>query len=109
MQADAEYFRESIFSKLVDIQGRMPELIEPEVDIYDAFGMQRSGRRGFTTVATNLGFKEEDISLICRWQTERNRGGRAKFMSMVAAYATSATGFPFLFGIATYVWLTVRK
>jgi len=59
---------------------------KPTVDIYEDYGVQRSGRRGFTTYAKNLGFTDPDISLICRWQTERNRGGRAKFSSMVAAY-----------------------
>ena len=69
----------SVFSKLMVIQGRLPSVIHPGDDLYD-------GRRGFTTIATDLGFKAEEISLICQWQTQRDSGGRAKFQSMVATY-----------------------
>eukprot|EP00978_Attheya_sp_CCMP212_P035979 scaffold159979_cov64-Attheya_sp.AAC.1 len=44
------------------------KLIEPECEIEEEFGMQRSFRRGFDTECRNRGIKEADINSMCRWQ-----------------------------------------
>ena len=85
-RADAAYYQDAVFGKLLDIQSEPSSPIPDSVNVYEDYGMQRSGRRGFTTHAKNLGFLDDDISLICRWQTDKNRGGRAKHSSMVSAY-----------------------
>eukprot|EP00978_Attheya_sp_CCMP212_P038609 scaffold192798_cov54-Attheya_sp.AAC.1 len=72
-RAECSQYKKSIFDKLREIQVSNPELIEPECEIEEEFGMQRSFRRGFDTECRNRGVKEADINAMCRWQVEKAR------------------------------------
>jgi len=68
-------YRANIFKKLEIIQ-TTTTLINPECNVWDDFGIQRSGRRMFTTEATKNGVAAHLIELQARWQTDRAAGRR---------------------------------
>lgn len=85
-RAECSLYKASIFDKLGEIQSAQPELIEPECEIDEEFGMQRMFRRGFDTECRNRGVKSEDINSMCRWQVEKRRQGRSSARSMLDLY-----------------------
>jgi hypothetical protein len=44
-------FSEEFFELLLEIQKDRPDLIASDIDVFEAFGMARSARRGATTRA----------------------------------------------------------
>jgi hypothetical protein len=69
-------FEAEFFEILREIQVRRPELIHPDVDVPDVYGMSRSLRRGYTTHATNRNILDADIKRLARWRGVENSGGR---------------------------------
>lgn len=86
-RAVAADYRDNIFGKLESVQATRPDLIDPTLDVYDSYGVQRSGRRFFDTECQNQKVSEADIKAQCRWATERASGGRTVHRSMVSCYA----------------------
>lgn len=85
-RAKAADYQDNIFGKLEVIQATT-SLIDPETNIWEAYGIQRSGRRCFTIVCTNMGVSKHDIELQCRWSTDRENGARTVQRSMIHNYA----------------------
>ena len=86
-QASAADYREIVFGRLLEIQGEMPTLIEPEVEVEEEFGMQRSFRRGFTTECKNQKIGKDDLNAQCRWRSEREAQGNTVQRAMHDHYA----------------------
>ena len=74
-RAKASDYQENIFHKL-DIIQATTTLIDPGCSIWDEYGIQRSGRRFFTTRYTNMKVDKHDIKLQCCWSTDRANGVR---------------------------------
>ena len=55
--------------------------------IWDEYGIQRSGRRFFTTRCTNMKVDKHDIELQCRWSTDRANRVRTVQQSMIHNYS----------------------
>ena len=55
--------------------------------IWDDYGIQRSGRRFFTTHCINMGVLPFLIELQARWQTDRANGQRSVQRTMIHTYA----------------------
>jgi hypothetical protein len=85
-RAKASDYRRNIFSKLEEIQATT-SLIDPDVDIWEEFGIQRSGRRFFTTHTLKMGVKPFLIELQARWSTDRANGERSVQRTMIHNYA----------------------
>ena len=85
-RAKASDYRNNIFRKLEIIQATTT-LIDPECDIWEEYGVQRSGRRFFTTHCTNKGVKPHLIELQARWQTDRAAGVRSVQRTMLHTYS----------------------
>jgi len=85
-RAKASDYRVNIFTKLEIIQATTT-LIDPECDIWEDYGVQRSGRRFFTTHCTNMGVKPHLIELQARWQTDRANGDRSVQRTMIHTYS----------------------
>jgi len=79
-------FEENIFDKLLAIQEERPDLIAPEIDMLDAYGLARSFRRGATTQAENQGVAPADIDYIMRWKEAKTAVGRT--LREVCAFIT---------------------
>ena len=47
--AEAADYWQDIFGKLEDIQAQGDGMIEPDIDVWDTYGIQRSGHRFFDT------------------------------------------------------------
>ena len=62
-------------------------LIDPGCEIWEDYGIQRSGRRFFTSHATNMGVKRHLIELQARWMVDRANGDRAVQRSMIHVYS----------------------
>ncbi len=63
-----------IFFQKLEIIQAMTTLIDPGCSIWDEYGIQRSGRRFFTTRCTNMKIDKHVIELNCRWSTDRANG-----------------------------------
>lgn len=85
-RALASDYRKNIFSKLEEIQATT-SLIDPACDIWEDYGVQRSGRRFFTTQTTIMGVKPHLIELQARWQTDRANGERSVQRTMIHTYS----------------------
>lgn len=85
-RAKASDYQENIFCKLEIIQATTT-LIDPGCSIWDEYGIQRSGRRFFTTRCTNMKVDKHDIELQCRWSTDRVNGVRTVQRSMIHNYS----------------------
>jgi len=85
-RAKAADYRKNLFQKLEVIQSNT-NLIDPEVSIWDDYGIQRSGRRMFTTEATKRGASEHLIQLQARWMTDRAVGNRSVQRTMIHTYS----------------------
>jgi len=85
-RAKASDYRYNIFTKLEKLQ-HTTNLIDPECRIWDEYGIQRSGRRCFTTVCTIRGISKHLVELQCRWATDRANGVRTVVRSMIHNYS----------------------
>jgi hypothetical protein len=84
------YVYESYMHSLLKrIQEKRPDLIPAIIDVEDAYGISRSGRRGGTTNAQNAPNSEcgkEDIERNNRWRKLDRAGTRQAGMSMIQLY-----------------------
>jgi len=85
-RAKASDYQDNIFRKLEIIQATT-NLIDPGCSIWDEYGIQRSGRRFFTTRCTNMKVDKHDIELQCCWSTDRANGVRTIQRSMIYNYS----------------------
>lgn len=85
-RAKASDYQDNIFRKLEIIQATTT-LIDPGCSVWDEYGIQRSGRRFFTTRCTNMKVDKHDIELQCRWSTDRANGVRTVQRSMIHNYS----------------------
>jgi hypothetical protein len=65
-------FEEEVFGLLEDIQAERPDLIAPELEVREDFGLARSFRRGATTRAQNAKVDKAVIDYINRWKEGRD-------------------------------------
>ena len=85
-RALAADYRDNIFGKLEVIQATTT-LIDPDCNIWEDYGAQRSGRRAFVAIATNGGVPAHLIELQARWATDRSNGERAVQRTMIHTYS----------------------
>lgn len=85
-RAKASDYKEIIFSELESIQEECPGLIDSQVDVWDAYGIQRSGRRFFDTTCRLRGVAKSDIEAQCRWMKDRQARGNPVARDMVDCY-----------------------
>ena len=64
-----------------------PDLVDPSVEVYEAYGIQRSGRRFFDTECQIAGVSKSDIEAQCRWIQDRAAKGIPVPKDMVACYS----------------------
>jgi hypothetical protein len=69
------------------IQQQHPDLIPPDVRVYDEYGLSRSFRRGSTSEARSQAVQENDINLANRWRTFDNAQGRCPRLAMADHYS----------------------
>ena len=69
VQRPLSYFAEGFYRILFAVRDRKPSLFEPNVDIFEDYAPARSGRRGGTSRATNVGVSASDIDWVNRWNT----------------------------------------
>ena len=85
-RALAADYRANLFGKLEVIQATTT-LIDPDCNIWEDYGAQRSGRRGFVLIATNGGVPAHLIELQARWAADRANGERAVQRTMIHTYS----------------------
>ena len=76
-----------ILDRLHLIQQQHPDLIPPDVQVYDEYGLSRSFRRGSTSEARSQAVQENDINLANRWWTFDNAQGRCPRLAMADHYS----------------------
>jgi len=85
-RALASDYRDDIFKKLEKIQATT-NLIDPGCDIWEDYGVQRSGRRCFVLVSTINKIPKHVMELQCRWTTDRQNGVRTVQRTMIHNYS----------------------
>ena len=85
-RAKASDYRNNIFKKLEIIQ-MSTTLIDSGVNVWEEYGIQRSGRRCFATEATKNKVPIHLIELQARWQTDRAVGQRSIQRTMIHTYS----------------------
>ena len=85
-RAKAHDYWDDIAGKLEVIQ-RTTSLIDPECDVWNDYGAQRSGRRCLTTHCTNVGIPPHLVEVHNRWSTDRAAGVRTVTRSMIHTYS----------------------
>ena len=85
-RAKASDYRAIIFGELEQIQNERPDLIDSSVDIWEDYGIQRSGRRFFDTACRLRGVSKSDIEAQCRWMKDRQARGNPVARDMVDCY-----------------------
>jgi hypothetical protein len=70
-KAKASDYQDIIFMELEEIQNERPNLIDPQVEVWEDFGIQRSGRRFFDTTCRLRGVSKSDIEAKCHWMKGR--------------------------------------
>lgn len=85
-RALASDYRTNIFGKLEMIQ-QNTNLIEKDVDVWEEYGVQRSGRRFFVTECQVRKIPQSVIEAQCRWRTERTKGKQRVARSMMQLYS----------------------
>jgi len=88
-------YNEAFVDMLGGVQNRRPDLIHPDIDVSEDFGLPRSGRRGATTQARVGGVTEMDIGTNQLWRkTELNVGRSFRFGDMITYYTEVAQSLP---------------
>jgi hypothetical protein len=77
---------EGLFARLERTQEERPDLIPPDVDVTEEYGVYRSFRRGATSEATNRGVKREVIETNNRWWKVERAEGKHTSSSMHEHY-----------------------
>ena len=72
------------------------DLISNDVDVYEAYGISRSFRRGATTHATNQRVGQRDIDATNRWRNVENAQGKRISQPMRDHYSEVAQMVPTL-------------
>jgi len=74
--------------RIAEVQLQQPELIQPDLDVYDIYSLRRSLRRGSDSQAIAQNVDPADIDLNNRWRTVEKAGTRkANFNRMQHHYA----------------------
>jgi len=85
--AEAFAYESALVARLVAIQGKSPEVIGPEVDLPEEFGISRSFRRGSTSTARARGIDDKQVELINRWRKFEQARGRRPVLPMREHYS----------------------
>ena len=85
-RAKAGDYWANIAAKLELIQATT-SLIDRKCDVWEDYGIQRSGRRCFTTHCGNMGVSPHLVELQARWQTDRAAGVRSVRRTMLHTYS----------------------
>jgi hypothetical protein len=83
----AQNHQMAIMDKLQAIKDTDLGLITQEIDIYKAFVISRSFRRGATSTARTQGVKDNHVDLINRWRSFENAKGRRPTLVMHDHYS----------------------
>lgn len=84
---DTRWLELELLNRLHLIQGERADLIPPEVNVHDGYGISRSFRRGATTQARNQGVTENDINAMNRWRNAESAQGRKPWLKMQDHYS----------------------
>ncbi len=81
------FYEREILDRFLRIQVQEPEIISPEVQVLEEYGLSRSFRRGATSEARARGIDPADIDLTNRWRTFEEAKGRRPRMTMRDHYS----------------------
>ena len=69
-------YEDAFMNYLIVVQEKYVGLIPKDLEVRDAYGIQRSGRRGANTHARNRGVAQPDIDLCMFWMRNELNMGR---------------------------------
>jgi len=84
---DSRWVEMELLDRFARIQQENPEIISPDVQVYEEYGISRSFRRGATTEARNQKVSDADIDLMNRWRNFEAARGKRPRMRMQDHYS----------------------
>ena len=87
LPVESGVYEATFHEMLIRIQIRLPDLIAPEINVREEYGISRSFRRGSDTHAKNQGVSGLDIDVMNRWRTIESAKGRRPRMNMRDHYS----------------------
>jgi hypothetical protein len=85
--AEAYDYEGVIIARLVEVQDKCPDIIGPDVNLLEDFGVSRSFRRGSTSTARARGIDDRQVELINRWRKFEQARGRRPVLPMQEHYS----------------------
>lgn len=82
-----DWYEREILERFQWIQQRRPDIIPPEVQVLEEFGLSRSFRRGATSEARARGTDKDDVDLTNRWRSFEGAKGKRPRMAMRDHYS----------------------
>lgn len=80
--AGSYVYESAIIARLVVVQEKFPDIIGPDVDLPEDFGISRSFRQGSTSTTRARGIDNKQVELIHRWRKFEQARGRRPALPM---------------------------
>lgn len=90
-----------ILDSIQRVKDNCPELVGPDVNVHDDYGISQSFCRGSNTRARNAGVSEQDINAAHRWRDVERARGRKPAMNMSDHYLDIKQSLPPLLRYST--------
>jgi len=82
-----DWYEREILERIQAIQQRRPDVVPPDVQVLEEYGLSRSFRRGATSEARARGTDKDDVDLANRWRTFEGAKGKRPRMAMRDHYS----------------------
>jgi hypothetical protein len=93
---DERWLELEILDGIAVVQQHKPDIVRPDVQVHEEYGISRLFRRGATTEARNVKVDEEDIKLMNCWRNFEEAKGRRPRMQMQDHYSDISQSIPSL-------------
>jgi len=82
-----EWYEREILERFQTVQQQRPDIIPPDVQVLEEYGLSRSFRRGATSEARARGTDKDDVDLTNRWRTFEGAKGKRPRLAMRDHYS----------------------
>jgi hypothetical protein len=84
---EAYNYEGAIIARLVEVKDKCSDIIGPDVNLLEDFGVSRSFRRGSTLMARARGIDDRQVELINGWRKFEQARGRRPVLPMQEHYS----------------------
>jgi len=93
---DDRWLELEILDRIALVQQQKPDIVRPDIQVHEEYGISRSFCQGATTEARNVKVSKEDIKLMNRWHNFEEAKGRRPCLQMQDHYLDISQSIPSL-------------